>query len=85
MGDPFTAAPGLYATAVGVFNAPTVGASITGFGVTGGAIAVGAIAGTAVVSVGIGYGASQLPVIGGGTVADFWGDVIYSAWSSITQ
>jgi hypothetical protein len=33
----------------------------------------------AAVGAGIGYGASQLPVIGGGTVADFWGDVFYNA------
>ena len=76
------AAGGLYATATGVFTAPTVGASFTGFGVTGGAIAGGAVVGAAAVGGAIGYGASQLPVAGGGTVADFWGDVFYNTCPS---
>jgi uncharacterized protein RhaS with RHS repeats len=76
------AATGLYATATTVFTAPTVGASFTGYGLTGGAIAGGAVVGAAAVGAGIGYGASQLPVVGGGTVADFYGDVLYNAFPS---
>ena len=76
------AAGGLYATATGVFTAPTVGASFTGFGITGGAIAGSAAVGAAAVGAGIGYWASQLSVMGGGTVADFWGDLFCSACPS---
>jgi RHS repeat-associated protein len=71
------AATGLYATAKGVFTAPTVGASLTSFGATGAAIATGAVVGSAVVGGAVGYGASRLPVYGGGNVADFYGNLIY--------
>jgi hypothetical protein len=54
----------------------------TGRGVTAGSVAVTAAAVTGAVAVGgaIGYGTSRLPVIGGGTVADYWGDVIFDAF-----
>jgi len=63
------------------------GATVTGTGVASvagvgiGTVAVG-VGGAVVVGGAIGYGASQLPVVGGGTVADFYGDVIYDVFYS---
>jgi len=77
-----TAAAGFTATAAAVYGAPTVGASFTGFGATGAAIAGGSVVGAAGVGGAIGYGTSQLPVVGGGNVADFWGELLYGACPS---
>jgi len=71
-----------YATA----NAEMAALVVEGEALLGGASAVGGctvaagIGASVVIGGGIGYGASQLPVIGGGTVADFWGDVIYKTF-----
>jgi len=51
-------------------------AEVTGLGLGTTCLAV---AGAAAVGGAIGYGASQLPVYGGGTVADFWGGALYDA------
>jgi RHS repeat-associated protein len=64
----------------GVFGFGTAGALGTSVGEVGlGTIALG---GTVAAGIGgtIGYAASQLPVTGGGTVADFWGGVIYDTF-----
>jgi hypothetical protein len=51
----------------------SVACSVSATGVVAAGAAAAAAGGA------VGYGASQLPVIGGGTVADFWGDVIHDA------
>jgi RHS repeat-associated protein len=64
----------------GVFGAGTTGVLATSVAEVGvGTVLVG---GTVAVGVGgaIGLGASQLPVVGGGTVADFWGGVLYDTF-----
>ena len=61
----------------GLGNSGTLAAGVGEVGL--GTLTVG-VTGAAVVGSAIGYGASQLHVVGGGTVADFWGDVIYNVF-----
>ena len=70
------------ATTAGTASSGGAGVTVS---VTGGSTVAGVGVGTVAVGVGsavavggaIGYGASQLPVYGGGTVADFYGELIY--------
>jgi RHS repeat-associated protein len=67
---------GAYACTIGGSSAlPVLSGSAYGFGAAAaGWSAVGLVAGAGAA---VGYGTSQIPVIGGGNVAEFWGDALY--------